>query len=314
MSAGLGAQVGLSDDDHIQRLLEFLVEQLRLVDTGLDVPLYRGLFEVVPREVVVIDLGAILAVGTPPGIGAGVGDVQRGIVPQLGNQVQMALPRHLQGVVVAEVPVEHQVGQRDDPSDQMQQGVEPAGNTPSLRRQGPVGFGLVLAALWPPRPTLGARCLDLRGGRFRLPGGLLRVAAYHLLDPQRERAPGLDTHERQGEEGQPGDGLAVQARKEPIQAMRVLAGFGDDDVIARDEVDVTRTVHLVPEEDPKQKAPREDRGEKALDGAIAAAFARPAGHAEHGDASGHHQESAHYPAALAQSGCRYVGLKTLQEC
>ena len=81
--------------------------------------------------------------------------------------------------------------------------------------------------------------------------------------------------------------------------MRALASFGDDDFIARHEVDVTRTVHMVPEEDPKQDAPRDDRGEKALDGAIAAAFARPAGHAEHGDTSGHHQERTHYPAALA---------------
>src|SRR5215467_13099391 len=96
--------------------------------------------------------------------------------------------------------------------------------------------------------------------------------------------------------------------------MRVLAGFGDDDVIAGNEVDVTRTVPLVPEEDPKQEAPREDRGEKALDGAVAAAFARPAGHAEHSDASGHHQERAHYPAALVQGGGWYVGLKALQEC
>jgi hypothetical protein len=32
--------------------------------------------------------------------------------------------------MVAEVPVEHQVGQRDHPCDQVQQDVEPAGNTP----------------------------------------------------------------------------------------------------------------------------------------------------------------------------------------
>jgi hypothetical protein len=42
----------------------------------------------------------------------------------------MALPRHLQGVVVAKVPVEHHGGQRNHPGDQVQQGVEPAGNTP----------------------------------------------------------------------------------------------------------------------------------------------------------------------------------------
>jgi hypothetical protein len=40
-------------------------------------------------------------------------------------------------------------------------------------------------------------------------------------------------------------GLAIQARKETIQAMRARAGFGDDDFIARNEVDVTRTVHMV---------------------------------------------------------------------
>jgi hypothetical protein len=96
--------------------------------------------------------------------------------------------------------------------------------------------------------------------------------------------------------------------------MRARAGFGDDDVIARDEVDVTRTVEMVAEEDPKQEAPRDNRGEKALDGAIAATFARPAGHTEHGNTSGHHQERADYPAALAQGGCRYVGLKAVQEC
>src|SRR5262245_64188959 len=96
--------------------------------------------------------------------------------------------------------------------------------------------------------------------------------------------------------------------------MRARASFGDDDVIDRDEVDVTRTVHMVPEEDPKQEPPREDRGEKALGRAIAAAFACPPGHAEHGDASGHHQERTHYPTALAQGTCWYVGLQALQEC
>ena len=314
MGAGVGAQVGLGDDDDMQRLRELLMEQVHLVDTGLHMPLHRRLFEVLHGEVGVIHLVAILAMRTSPSIGARVGEVQRGIVPQLGNQMELALPGHLQGVVVAEVPVEHHIGQRDHPGDQLEQGVEPAGNPPSLRRAGPVGFGLVLAALGPPRPTLGARGLRLLGGRCGLAGGLLRVAAHHRLDAQRKRAPGLDTHERQSEERSPWDGLTVQARKEAIQTMGARAGFGDDDVIARDEVDVTRTVQIVPEEDPKQEAPRDDGGEKALDGAIAAAFAGPAGHAEHGDASGHYQERTHYLAALAQGACWDVGLKALQEC
>ena len=97
MGAGLGAQVRLRDDDDIQRVRELLMEQLRLVQAGLDVPLHRGLFEVWHRDVVVIDLVAILAMGAPPGIGAGVGEVQRRITPELGNQVQVVLPRHLRG-------------------------------------------------------------------------------------------------------------------------------------------------------------------------------------------------------------------------
>ena len=50
--AGFGAQVGLSDADDIERLLELFVEQLRLVDTGLDVLLhhtFRTLFPGVLR-------------------------------------------------------------------------------------------------------------------------------------------------------------------------------------------------------------------------------------------------------------------------
>jgi hypothetical protein len=68
-------------------------------------------------------------VGAPAGVGASVGEVQRRITPELGNQVQVMLPRHMQSVVVAKVPVEHQVGQREPPGDQLQQGVEPASNT-----------------------------------------------------------------------------------------------------------------------------------------------------------------------------------------
>ena len=78
MGTGLGAQVGLGKDDDIQRLCEPFVEQLRLVQAGLDV-LHRSLFEVLPWYVVVIHLAAIFAMGPPPGIGADVREVQSGI-------------------------------------------------------------------------------------------------------------------------------------------------------------------------------------------------------------------------------------------
>jgi len=75
MGSGLGAQVRLRDDDDIQWLRALLMEQLHLVYAGLHVPLHSGLFEVLPWEVVVIHLVAILAMGASPGIGTGVGEV-----------------------------------------------------------------------------------------------------------------------------------------------------------------------------------------------------------------------------------------------
>src|SRR6266478_2352463 len=67
MGAGLGTQVRLHDDDDIQWVRELLMEHLHLVYTGLYGPLYGGLFEVLHRDVVVIDLVAILAMGASPG-------------------------------------------------------------------------------------------------------------------------------------------------------------------------------------------------------------------------------------------------------
>ena len=144
------------------------MEQQRLVDTGLDVPLHRGLFKVLPWEVVVIHFVAILAMGTASSIETGIGEVQCRIAPQLGNEVHATLARHLQGVVVAKVPIQHQVGQGDHPGDQVQQGVEPAGNTYQLRRESPVGFGFVLAALGTPRLTLGPRALGFLAAALAL--------------------------------------------------------------------------------------------------------------------------------------------------
>ena len=96
--------------------------------------------------------------------------------------------------------------------------------------------------------------------------------------------------------------------------MGVLASFRHDDVIASNEVDLSRAVHMLTKEHPKQHRPWENGGEPTLDGAIAATLAGPAGDAQHRDASRHHQESAHYPAQLTQSGCWQGGLKALQEC
>jgi hypothetical protein len=87
MGTGLGTQVGLRDDDPIQRVLELLVEQVHLVATCLDMPLHCPRCEILCREVVVIDLVAVLATRTASGIVAGVGERQRRVTSQLGNKM-----------------------------------------------------------------------------------------------------------------------------------------------------------------------------------------------------------------------------------
>src|SRR5215211_5394600 len=120
MSAGLGAQVGLREEDDIQRLRELLVEHLHLVQAGLYVPLHGGLFEVLHREVVIMHLVAILATGTASAIEASVGEVQRRIAPQLRNEMQAALSRHMQGVVVAKVIFQRYVDHREYRGNQLE--------------------------------------------------------------------------------------------------------------------------------------------------------------------------------------------------
>src|SRR5215831_12215395 len=96
--------------------------------------------------------------------------------------------------------------------------------------------------------------------------------------------------------------------------MGVLAGFRDDDVIASDEVDIRGAVHMLTKEHPKQHRPREDGGEQALDGAIAAACASPAGDAQHRDASSHHQHGKGYPTQSVVRRCRDMGSEALKRC
>ncbi len=59
--------------------------------------------------------------------------------------------------------------------------------------------------------------------------------------------------------------------------MGVFARCGDHHFSASQQVDILWTVHLLTQEHPQQRGPREGLGEKALDSAVTAAFARPAG-------------------------------------
>ena len=150
--------------------------------------------------------------------------------------------------------------------------------------------------------------LALDAGRF------FCVAAPHLLDADRERAPLLDADQGQREEGQPWHRLAIQTGKEPIEAMGGLAGFSDDDFVPPEQVDILGPIHMVPKEHPKQRGPRHHRGEKALHGPITAPFAGPPGQAQHGDAPRHDEHGRHHPAALTAGRRRHMGLQALYTC
>ena len=119
MGTGLGAQIGLDEDDDIERYANSLWRSCAWYRRVWMCPFTVVSLRYWPGQVVVIHLAAIFAMWPPPGIETDVGEVERGIAPQLGNQVQVALPRHLQGIVITEVPVQHHGGQRDYPSDQL---------------------------------------------------------------------------------------------------------------------------------------------------------------------------------------------------
>ena len=73
--------------------------------------------------------------------------------------------------------------------------------------------------------------------------------------------------------------------------MGVVARFGGHDFIAHQQVDVISTVDMLTKEHPKQHGPWQYLREKALHRPITAAWARPAGEAQHRHAARHHQQS-----------------------
>jgi len=94
----------------------------------------------------------------------------------------------------------------------------------------------------------------------------------------------------------------------------VFVRFGDHDFIAYQQVDLIGTVDMLTKEHPKQHGPGEDRGEKALDSAVTAAFARSARDPQHRNPTGHHQYSESNPMQLAQGCGRYMVLEAVEQC
>jgi hypothetical protein len=84
-----------------------------------------------------------------------------------------------------------------------------------------------------------------------------------------------------------------------MQSMGVLARCGHHDVIASQEGGIRGARQVVTKEHPKQRGPRDHRGEKTLHSPITAPWAGPTGQASHRDAPRHDQPGSSKPAALA---------------
>ena len=144
-------------------------------------------------------------------------------------------------------------------------------------------------------------------------GGLFLGTAQHLLDSNGKRATLLRADEREREEGQTRNALAIETGKEAIKARGVLAGFGDDRFIAGKQIDIISLEQVAAEEQSEEGGPGQRGGKKALDSAIAAARSSPARDAQHGDATGHGQHGQRDMAELANGRHRHLALEAPQE-
>ena len=94
-----------------------------------------------------------------------------GIVPRLEIRWQVVLPRHMQGIVIAEVLVQHQVGRRGQPQRSPAAQPKHAGDTQQFRRQ--AVRTAWLCSCWPlgrPERRLGRDGACFRFPRFGLAG------------------------------------------------------------------------------------------------------------------------------------------------
>jgi hypothetical protein len=314
MGLGVRVPVRLDADDTVQRWGERLVPQWGLVDAGLEVILNGRGGKRLLRNGAVIQLAALLARWASPSLRAVIGQVPGRVGAQLSDAGHLARWGCAPGVVLANVTIPHQGGQRDTRGEQVPPGVAQALEPSQRRRQRHDGLVLVLTALWTPRATRYRRRWWRLRARFRLAGRVLCGAAHDRLDAPGERAPCLDTHPRAGKDGPSWPWRAGQPGTEPLQAVGGLAGWRDDHFIARQEVEMIGTVHLRTAAAPPPHRPWSGRGAKARHRARAAPCARPPGQAPPGHAPGHDEPSERDPTAAAEGRRRDMGSATWEPC
>ena len=96
--------------------------------------------------------------------------------------------------------------------------------------------------------------------------------------------------------------------------MGALASFGDDNLVASKEIDIIGLEQMLTKEAPEELRPGQGGSEETLDGAIAAAVARPARNAQHRDPPGHGQDGQGNAVQLARRGCGQTRVEAVEQC
>lgn len=109
MGPGVSLEIDRDDDADIQETGTLLVPHLGLIPVRLDVVVHGGPLQVLPRDVGVVQCAAVRATWAAAGRGSFRGDIPRGIMTSLGNQMSANATHHGQGGVVAQVAIEPQM-------------------------------------------------------------------------------------------------------------------------------------------------------------------------------------------------------------
>ena len=286
----------LDDHNHVQRLVKRLMTGFDLIDPRLDAILHGGLLQVARGDRGRVEPLPLDPMRAATGIRASIRIVQGRVAAQLGDQLQAEPTGHQDGIVVAKMPIEHQIGQPERCPDAGQQALDHRTDARVFGIQRRISLGLGAAAFGTPRfPRRHGQGRGRRAGWF----------VQHLLHLHRERLPFATTDQGQREERDPRHGLAKDTRKEAIHAVGLRPGFRHHPCIADEQDVLTGGQHLGPQEDPEDCGPGQGRMKEALDGAIAATRSGPARAPQHRDPSRHHEHGQHNPAQLTYGGHRH---------
>ena len=198
MGAGTGFEIDFADDNHIEWVGKEFMPHGHLINAGLDAIQDSCLFAIGGRNVGIIKFGSIFLTRPALLLFPGIGEIEGGVTTYFGNQVQGALPHHLQGLVVAKSTVHDPIDQVEVKPNERQQFFEHGLDVNQIGFEDYLPAVLVLASFGPP---------SLPGLFFALFLWLLFVQLLlwlflfeHLFHHHRIGGACFDAYQRQGKE------------------------------------------------------------------------------------------------------------------